>query len=60
MLTHRFEKRRDERTSMSLTPQQCRAARAILDRSQDDIALRARIDINASQIFEAGDGIDFS
>lgn len=39
---------------MSLTPQQCRAARALLDLSQDDLALRARLDINALQGFEAG------
>ncbi|MDM9626281.1 XRE family transcriptional regulator [Rhizobium sp. S152] len=39
-----------------MTPQQCRAARALLDFSHDDLALRARVDVSVLQSFEAGSG----
>ncbi|MDM9627689.1 XRE family transcriptional regulator [Rhizobium sp. S152] len=35
-----------------LTPQQCRAARAILDLPQSELARRARVDIETLKIFE--------
>jgi len=36
------------------TPEQCRAARALLDWSQDDLAAKAKIGIKTLQLFEGG------
>lgn len=41
---------------LALTPNQCRAARALLDLSEQDLALRARVDIDVLRAFEAGGG----
>jgi transcriptional regulator with XRE-family HTH domain len=38
----------------TVTPEQCRAARALLDWSQDDVAAKAKIGIKTLQLFERG------
>ncbi len=45
---------RSSQTSVSLLPQQCRAARAYLDLSQAELAERARVRRQAVIAFETG------